>query len=223
MMGWQEGPWAVEAATAGANVEGAKLALPTAYGTLVASVRSQDGGTDGFEVGLVSGDSYRVVADVSATEPLSEGEYHTPGLYVSAWAGSDDDVAAYCEGVPTAPRGVGSYHRGSGPWYGCDRTQEDKGGFAQTVSLALAANDPERYGGLATDPLYVISSADHTEEYLVCGDAAVNVTGDSLTAVGRAAMDLAAGEARDIMPLSTAAAFVRHADERARGRAGGGR
>lgn len=60
---------------------------------------------------------------------------------------------------------------------------EDKAGLVATLNLALAANDPARYGQLLESPFELIGSKDRCLEFLARGGDAWNVSGDSPAAV----------------------------------------
>lgn len=81
---------------------------------------------------------------------------------------------------------------------------EDKDGFARRVSEALAASAPDRYGRYATSPMRVEASPDGSDEFLFDGSWAECVSGDSLTALGRAIMRRAEGSGEHRIPAGTA-------------------
>lgn len=194
----------------------AKLAIPNALGTVVAVPLGTDEGRAEVAIDLVREGKVRQLAVVGVSDGTHDSD---DGLNVHVWADGDDSPS---EVVNRRPYVLSAgFDDASGPWYRCVATTrgeggtvpEDKDGFARTLSMALASSDPERYGAYAADPMYVSASLDGTEEFLFSGPWATCVTGDSLTAVGRAALALADGDARHRIPASTARRVLSRLDD----------
>lgn len=201
----------------------AKLAVPTAYGTLVAYVLGYVGEYDGFGIDLVSGGMVRQVAEVSMIEPGVAPQEGKAGLSVSSWTSGRDGKPTACDGVDPLPR---RRDAGEGPWHRIlppDRPGADANGFLKSLSLALASNDPEHYGTLASDYLWLNASHDGSVEYVVQGEHAIRTQTSSLAAMGRDALELVSGSSERIVPATVAWDEVSEVLRRERMRGPGGR
>lgn len=86
---------------------------------------------------------------------------------------------------------------------------EDKPLFCELLTKALVTAGRGRYDHLVDEPVTYLATTNGTDEFVVHGHWAVCVTGDSLTAMGRAVLELVAGSSSRRMPRLTAENVVR--------------
>lgn len=75
---------------------------------------------------------------------------------------------------------------------------EQKGRFVRRMCDALAECEPERWGGLDSEPVRYVANREGTLEFLVHDGRALDVTGDSLTAMMGALRSLLTSSERTV-------------------------
>lgn len=75
---------------------------------------------------------------------------------------------------------------------------EEKDRFVRRVCDALAECEPERWGDLSSEPVRYVANREGTLEFLVHGGRALDVTGDSLTAMMGALRSLLTSSERTV-------------------------
>lgn len=145
-----------------------KIAIATPLGTLVAAVNTLDPEYHEFEINMNNGLEDHRLALVGTS--VSEHAAH-----VYAYDNDRDE--------PTTVTHDMSNHAVSNNVTPTSKPVEDKAGLVATLNLALAANDPARYGQLLESPFELIGSKDRCWEFLARDDDAWNVSGDSPAAV----------------------------------------
>lgn len=110
-----------------------------------------------------------------------------------------------------------------------ERGQEDKRLFCELVSAALVACGDGRYDDLTREgsayddrAISYVSTGDGTAEFVMAGPWAMDVTGDSLTALGRDVLELASGSSERLMSANVIRDWVRGTDAGPQSHAEGG-
>lgn len=145
-----------------------KIAIATPSGTLVAAMSAAGPDYYEFEVCLNDGIKDHRLALAGTTDQVR-------GSHVYAY---DDDHEE-----PTLVTRDLDNHVATDNDTASMEPVEDKAGLVATLNLALAANDPARYGQLLESPFELIGSKDRCWEFLARDDDAWNVSDDSPAAV----------------------------------------